>query len=168
MPERIRFGSGTADLSDDGLYRYRLTRRWGDGENVATFIMLNPSTADADLDDPTIRRCVGFAKREGCDALQVVNLFAYRATTPAVLRTVADPVGSENDEYLRRAIDSPGLRIAAWGVHGRADRIVVVKSAGAALHALGTTKDGHPRHPLYVRRDAPLLQWPLEEEGRRA
>lgn len=158
----------TADLSDDGRYRYRLTRRWADGDAWATFVMLNPSTADATEDDPTIRRCVSFAKREGCSALQVVNLFAYRATDPRELKRVADPVGPDNDAWLSRALGTPALRIAAWGAHGRPDRVVVVKSfAVPGLHALGVTKDGHPRHPLYLRADAPLVTWPAGSEARR-
>lgn len=158
----------TADLSDDGRYRYRLTRRWADGDTWATFVMLNPSTADATEDDPTIRRCTAFAKREGCSALQVVNLFAYRATDPRELTKIADPIGPENDAWLSKALRFPSLRIAAWGTHGRPDRVVVVKSfAGSCLRALGVTKDGHPRHPLYVRADAPLVQWPAGSEAHR-
>lgn len=127
--------------------------------------MLNPSTADAALDDPTLRRCVTFAKAAGFSALQVVNLFAYRASDPAQLRTAPDPVGPDNDDYLRRALTTPGVKVAAWGVHSRPDRVGLVKSiAGGALHCLGVTRDGHPRHPLYVAGGTPFTPWPPSPE----
>src|SRR5437588_2477108 len=91
---------GSAVFSPDGRYRYLLTRRLGRSRRVATFIMLNPSTADAINNDPTIRKCVGFARRWGCGLLQVVNLFALRATEPRVLRAAADPVGPENSRWI--------------------------------------------------------------------
>jgi hypothetical protein len=149
-----------AKISEDGRYRYALLRRWGDGPFV-TFVMLNPSTADAEVDDPTIRRCIGFAKRWGFDALHVVNLFALRATDPRELAKADDPIGPENDLYLMRHALAEGPMVAAWGAHPMArerakaftDRMFVRWSA------LGTTADGYPRHPLYVRADAPLIGW---------
>jgi hypothetical protein len=156
----------TADLSDDGLYRYRLTRRWGPGP-FATFVMLNPSTADAELDDPTIRRCVTFAARAGLSALEVVNLYAYRSTDPRRLNAVTDPIGPHNNNVLttaaKRAADEDGLIIAAWGATpfatGRA--LAVVQLPGMdRLTCLGVTKSGAPRHPLYVPATALLTPWP--------
>jgi len=147
----------SAVISDCGQYRYQLGRRWGDGPSCV-FIMLNPSTADAEKDDPTIRRCIGFAKREGCGGLIVVNLFAFRATQPEVLLSAADPIGPENDAYIADALSKEsGPIIAAWGAwgDGRRGRIVAARFPGR-LQALGATKDGRPRHPLYVRGDAPL------------
>lgn len=150
-----------AVLSPDGRYGYLLTRRWAEGP-VATFVMLNPSTADAAQDDPTIRRCIAFAKRENCGGLAVVNLFAYRATKPSELSQVVDPVGPENDSWPRTTLSGNGLVIAAWGMHGPGDLAeAVVRLAGDRLRALGVTKDGRPRHPLYVRGDAPLVPWPV-------
>lgn len=93
-----------AVISDDGLYRYLLERHWDDTTSSCTFVMLNPSTADALVDDPTIRRCVGFAKSFGCGSLRVVNLYAYRATKPAELWTVDDPVGPANGSYWFSAL----------------------------------------------------------------
>lgn len=101
-------------ISECGLYRYRLWRRWGIGPH-ATWIMLNPSTADADLDDPTIRRCIGFARAWGFSAIEVVNLFALRATNPRELGRSADPIGPDNDRHLSEAGRAAELRIAAWG-----------------------------------------------------
>lgn len=170
---------GTASgavVSPCGRYRYRLWRRVVSHhahhvkDRIALFVMLNPSTADGLLDDPTIRRCVGFAAREGCGWLHVVNLYAYRATNPAELALAADPVGPEAGAALgaalREAVESGGLVIAAWGAHSAPRTIdlaarfsVLADVYNAQLHCLGTTKNGSPRHPLYVRADAPLEVW---------
>lgn len=146
----------TAKISDDGLYRYTLSRRWDYGGTTAFFIMLNPSTADGFVDDPTIRRCMGYAKAWDCTALVVVNLYAYRATKPEDLWTVEDPVGPDNDYWLRRemavakATDAP--LIAAWGANAKPDRVAHVRLMPGAgrMQALGLTKGGQPRHPLYL------------------
>ena len=155
--------SGDAIISPCGLYRYRLTRQWGDGP-TAVFVMLNPSTADASQDDPTIRRCIGFAKREGCGSLLVVNLFAYRATDPdGMFRLGVEPVGDENDGHIADAmLGSAGPVIAAWGGDKRAkvrvrDVRYMAGKIGVRLLCLGKTKDGSPRHPLYVKGVAPLV-----------
>lgn len=165
----------TAVISDDGLYRYALERRWDDDtlldpEPAAplTFVMLNPSTADAELDDPTIRRCVGFARAVGAQALAVVNLYAYRATKPADLWRAADPVGPRNDDvltaYAEAALEAELPLVAAWGAHARPDRVAavleLVAAAGAQLTALGVTTAGAPRHPLYLPADARPARWP--------
>ncbi len=158
------FGTSSAVLSDDEKYRYLLTRELGAGAPLV-FIMLNPSTADADVDDPTIRRCIRFAARENAGRLVVVNLFALRATDPRELARDPDPVGPRNDEFILMHC-GPGARIvAAWGAHpfaaARARTVAqMVAGAGGRLECLGVTKDGHPRHPLYVRGDAPLLPYP--------
>lgn len=150
------FSSSSAILSKCGLYRYRLDRRWGEGPTCA-FIMLNPSTADADVDDPTIRRCTGFAKREGCGALMVGNLFAFRATKPEDMADSDDPCGPENRHFLGNMIERcNGPLIAAWGAHWMAQSGLASTDFGGRLLCLGTTKEGHPRHPLYVRSDAAL------------
>jgi hypothetical protein len=159
----------SARLSEDGLYRYELARRWALGP-TARFIMLNPSTADAELDDPTIRRCVGFARALGCGALTVANLYAYRATRPTDLWRAADPVGPRNDETLaalaRSAVTAGGPLIAAWGAGVRADRVEAVlhlledAAARDLLTALGITKAGAPRHPLYLPSSARPVRWP--------
>lgn len=151
-----------AKISDCGQYRYALTRYWGDGP-MAGFIMLNPSTADATLDDPTIRRCIGFAKREGCGSLVVVNLYALRSTNPSALRGHLHPIGPEWRKHFDEAIAHvDGPLIAAWGADPSvaAQRFTVqqvLRKAGRAAVCLGKNKDGSPKHPLYVRGDAPLV-----------
>jgi len=128
--------------------------------------MLNPSTADARRDDPTIRRCVGFARRWGFAQLRVVNLFALRATDPRTLRTVRDPrsiIGPRNDAVLRREARSADVIVAAWGAHGALhDRAtdVLALLPDVAWQCLGTTKAGLPRHPLMLRSGTRLR--PLE------
>lgn len=147
-----------AEISPCGLYRYSLTRRWRPGP-TCTFIMLNPSTADAWQDDPTIRRCRSFAEREGCGALAVANIFAFRATDPKHMKATADPIGPENDAHLiEMMVASDGPVIAAWGAHGSfLDRARAVRLlTDVPLWCLGMTKERHPRHPLYVHGETPL------------
>ena len=118
------------------------------------FIMLNPSTADASADDPTIRRCIGFAHDWGYGGVRVGNLFAWRTPYPAVLRSVSDPIGRDNDGALRQLAAGAALVVAAWGVHGtlheRAQAFC--QQFPHALHALGITQSGEPAHPLRLRR----------------
>ena len=155
-----------AHLSDCGNYRYTLGRRWDEGP-TATFVMLNPSTADASQDDPTIRRCIGFAKAFGCGGLHVVNLYAFRATKPADLWKAPDPIGPENDETLRStfltAYGEGSPVIAAWGANADPLRArfveVIARAAGVTLAALGVTKNSAPRHPLYLPATAAPVPW---------
>lgn len=145
-----------AVISEDENYRYFLSRIWGKGGKTIAFIGLNPSTADAVNDDPTIRRCVGFAKAWGGTSLLMVNLFAFRATYPSDLVKSPDPVGPENDYWLERCIACADLAIAAWGndgdLLGRAQ--TVSSRFHGSLHALAITKKGMPGHPLYLPKDA--------------
>lgn len=148
-----------AVISDCGRYRYRLSRIWDHSLPLCVFIMLNPSTADAEQDDATIRRCRGFALREGFGGLVVVNLFAFRATDPKDLRSASDPVGPANDRYIIEATRDVDVRvIAAWGVNGGLlDRDnAVQRMTGPDLMCLGRTSRGAPRHPLYVKATQPL------------
>jgi hypothetical protein len=155
---------GMAVISADGRYRYLLTRWWARSSTPLTFVMLNPSTADAETDDPTIRRCISFAKREGFAGLQVVNLYAWRATKPADLWRAPDPVGPDNDSRLRIAFREAHEKgspvVAAWGANAKPSRVSWVRSMPHAdvLHHLGLTDKGAPRHPLYLRGDAPLTR----------
>lgn len=152
-----------AEISECGTYRYTLHRQLKQGirwVKPALFIMLNPSTADAVQDDPTIRRCIGFAEREGCTSLTVVNLFALRATDPRELSKHADPVGPLNDQRIEEMIDehSLGIVVAAWGSHPMArkrGKDVVAKFG--PFKCLGITKGGSPKHPLYIKADQPLV-----------
>jgi hypothetical protein len=156
-----------AAFNEPRTHRYLLGRSWQPALPVMTWIMLNPSTADAEKNDPTIVRCMRFARREGCGGIHVVNLFALRATDPRDLRRHGDPVGPGND----RIIDGQacGLVVAAWGaggmLGGRGPRVAArILSAGTTLLCVGVTKDGHPKHPLARGRervpdDAPLTPW---------
>lgn len=143
-----------ATISPCGKYRYRLSRVWGEGPERRVFVMLNPSTADAEHDDPTIRRCIAFAQAWGDSGLEVVNLFALRATDPRELKKAGaiHAIGPENDAHLLAATAMAGDRwvIAAWGtggtLYGR-DKQVRRLLAGRLAY-LRLTKDGHPAHPL--------------------
>lgn len=156
----------TAVLSKCGTYRYQLTRTWDPDLPAFLFVMLNPSTADASHDDPTIRRCMRFVKDNGGGSLLVGNLYAYRATDPRVLDEVPDPIGPRNGHHLHHLADQAGLIVAAWGANpnrGRYRDRVKVQQWGPffqrAVYALGVTKAGHPRHPLYLPASAPLQTW---------
>ena len=153
-------------ISLDGKYRYRLSREWDASADKMTFVMLNPSTADATLDDPTIRRCMGFARRDGFGGIYVVNLYAYRATDPKDMKRAIDPVGPDNDATLRfafaRSADQGAPVIAAWGTHADPRRVREVRAlmGNADVYSLGVTKEGHPKHPLYIRADQRFERWP--------
>jgi hypothetical protein len=160
--------SASAWFSEDRAYRYLLTRDWGDGP-VMTWIMLNPSTADAFTSDPTCTRVIQFARREKCTGIRVVNLYGLRATDPAVLRTHPDPVGPCNDRFIDDCTRGL-LVVAGWGSHGvRDDRGLQVSTrldaAGVHLLCLGQTASGQPRHPLYVRSDTPLVRYEPAAKG---
>lgn len=148
-----------ACLSSCRRYRYALRRRWGPGAS-AMLIGLNPSTADKTQDDPTIRRCIGFARAWGFDALCTVNLFAYRATDPADMKKAADPVGDINDATLLDAAKEAGVVVAAWGAYGTyRGRDAQVRSMLPHLHYLRLTKDEHPGHPLYFPANLRPVEW---------
>lgn len=143
-------------------YRYTLSRMWDATRPQVAFVMLNPSTADAHQDDPTIRRCVGFAKQWGFGRLAVVNLFAYRATRPADLLIADDPVGEDNDAHLLNACRASETIVCAWGNHGAhrgRDAAVCALLEDFPLMCLGLTQRGQPRHPLYVGYAQPLLRF---------
>lgn len=143
-----------AVIDPTGLYRYSLLREWDTNAPRVAFVMLNPSSADAITDDPTLRRCIRFAQSWGYGSLEVVNLFAYRTTKPAELNLVKDPIGSENDRYLKEAFTLADLIIVAWGTRGilrNRSREVLDFLTGFEVYCLGTTKKGCPRHPLYLK-----------------
>ena len=153
-----------AVISDCGRYRYQLTRQVSPGERAAVFLMLNPSTADATIDDPTIRRCIGFARRWGCGRLTVLNLFAFRATDPAEMKLADDPVGPENRDWFDRTLHDhqDGPVVCAWGVHGEfmdQDQVVLgwLDTLRIKPLTLGSTRDGHPKHPLYLPKTSELI-----------
>ncbi len=136
-------------------YRYLLTRIWRPGGRRALFIMLNPSTATERQNDPTVERCERRARALGYGAFRVTNIFAFRATDPRVMRAVPDPVGPTNDRAIAESADWADTVVCAWGTHGahmaRGPAVErLLRAAGRPLHHLGLSKDGHPRHPLYI------------------
>ena len=156
--------TGDAQFSPDRTYRYWLSREWPVSTQSCAFIMLNPSTATAEQDDPTIRRCVRFAQGWGYGTLYVVNLFAFCATDQTDLKKAVDPIGPDNDQSILAVMGQCSLTIAAWGVNGvymdRHDRVLqLISSAGGRLWHLGLSKAGHPMHPLYLPANALPTEW---------
>lgn len=148
-----------ASLSPDRNYRYALWRIWEQNAPYALFIGLNPSTADEREDDPTIRRCKRFAADWGYGAVYMANLFALRATDPKVMLAHDEPVGIDNDVWLQDLARGAGVIVCAWGAHGgymQRDTKIMELLAAHDLMCLGTTKEGKPRHPLYIKADKPL------------
>lgn len=150
-----------AVISDCGKYRYLLRRTWDGKKPRALYVMLNPSTADAYKDDATIRSCVRLAVGLGYGSIEVVNLFAWRATDPDELGTVADAIGPNNDASIERAIGRCDVAICAWGAYPVssiriADVTNAIRSQRPAVYCLGKTKAGFPKHPLYIKSGTPL------------
>ena len=152
----------SALFSDCGRYRYRLTRTLSGSEGTLLILGLNPSTADASINDPTIRRCIGFGESWGHSKLVVANLFAWRATHPKDLKAAPAPIGPECDRVLKEEAARAARILVAWGVHGsflHRDRAVLKLLEGQTLECLGKTKGGQPRHPLYIRADQQPLPY---------
>lgn len=158
-----------AHLSEDGTYRYWLFRMWNNSYPILGFVMLNPSTADALEDDPTIRRCIGYARALGFGSLEVVNLYAYRSTDPDHLKRVAAPVGPDNDAWIVQIAEKADVCIAAWGAKASHQRQWEVKKlfadADRILWCLDINANGSPKHPLYLRKD--LVPRPYTARGLR-
>jgi hypothetical protein len=144
-----------AVYSDCERYRYLLTRVWDPAGRKALFIMLNPSTATEVQNDPTVERCERRARALGFGAFRVTNIFAWRDTDPRKMRAAADPVGPENDAAILDSCPWADQIIAAWGTHGahlgRGPAVAaLLKGTGRPVHHLGLSKEGHPKHPLYI------------------
>lgn len=131
----------------EGAYRYALARRWADGPALG-IVMLNPSTADAERDDPTILQCIKIAQTWGYDGIEVRNLFAYRSTKPEGLLLVKDPIGPKNNAYLANL---PGPVLCAWGAHGRMMQRDRLAPLPGPQFVLGLSRDGIPLHPLALQ-----------------
>lgn len=145
----------TAVYSPCERYRYSLTRTWDGAGRRVMFVMLNPSTATELQNDPTVERCERRARALGFGSFRVTNIFAWRETDPKKMRAVADPVGPDNDAAIRAGADWADMVVAGWGTHGaHLDRgpavAALLRATGRPLHHLGLTRDGHPRHPLYI------------------
>jgi len=145
-------------FSPDRLYRYTLWREFAPtGKGYCMFIGLNPSTADEKINDPTIRRCIGFAKDWGYEALCMTNLFGYRATDPKIMKQQDNPAGEDNIHHIARCASEAGIIIAAWGTHGvfrcqDANVLTALRLIKVKVHHLGLSKKGHPKHPLYLKK----------------
>lgn len=155
--------TGTATFSDCRRYRYTLTRILGDGPRVA-FIGLNPSTADETVNDPTIRRLMGFAGRWQYGSMVMLNLFAWRATEPKDMKAAIDPVGPMNDLAMMAAVKECKTVVACWGNHGAYrsrdyDVATLMHAIGKPLMCFGKSKTGQPKHPLYLASNTELTIW---------
>jgi len=155
-------------FSPDRRYRYTLWRGTDvlspSYPKIAMFIGLNPSTADELRDDPTVRRCIGFAERWGCNKMVMTNLFAFRATNPTDMVGELNPCGDDNDHWLMECASQSNIIVAAWGTHGKflgRDEEVVKLLGPERLLCLSTNKDGTPRHPLYVPYHTELFNFVL-------
>lgn len=161
------FTTTGALFSPDKTYRYRLWRRWDRNRPRLVMVMLNPSIADEQINDPTVERCQRRAYDAGLGGIEVTNLFALVSTDPAGLYSSADPVGPDNDSAIVAAISEPGaIVLVAWGTHGkhqaRAEAVVdLITAAGITPWCLGFNADGSPKHPLYLRRDCPMVPYRL-------
>lgn len=141
-------------------YRYSLSRIWTKHRPLCLFVCLNPSTANENIDDPTIRRCVNYAKSWLYGGMIMVNLFAYRSTDPKNLLVVDDPIGNENDYYIKNISDKCVITIAAWGSHKLVDnRFEEVLPLLNNLHYLKLTKSNKPHHPLYLKKNLVPIFW---------
>ena len=156
----MSFINKTANFSSCRKYRYSLSRIWDKQKKFALFIGLNPSTADEEVDDPTIRRCSGYAQKWGYGGFIMVNLFAYRTTLPSNLKKVKYPVGRDNDKYIVKLSKKADITVAAWGNNGnlyRRDKQVL--SLVPKLMCLKINKSGQPAHPLYLNKDLKLTKF---------
>ncbi len=148
----MQYTSQKARFSRCRQYRYSLERTWRSGSGSVVFIGLNPSTADHKCDDPTIRRCVGFAKNWGYQSMAIVNLFAFRATQPELLKQAPDPVGPRNDFWIQKLVNDADLAVACWGNHGKfLERDSAVQARLPKLHCISQNSSHQPSHPLYLR-----------------
>lgn len=157
--------SRSAELSPCGRYRYKLTRTQLFGAGDCVFVMLNPSTADHEADDQTVRNCMGFVAHWGYHRLVVVNLYAWRATIPKQMFDAIDPIGPDGDAWILGAARGAQRVVCAWGDHGRhrgrGDAVrALLKADGHDIFHLGLTeRHQQPRHPLYLARATPLTEW---------
>lgn len=147
-----------AFLDKERQYRYMLKRQWGErNDNFINFVLLNPSTANETIDDPTIKACIKFAQNLGYDGFYVTNLFAFRTRSPQILKKSRNPIGERNDEFIKKYAYKSKLVVIAWGNHGnfmnRDNEVSKILSKIKNPHCLAITKSGSPKHPLYIKRD---------------
>jgi len=167
-----------AVISECSKYRYLLRRVWDHERPRALFVMLNPSTADAEIDDPTIRSCVRLTNAWMFGSFEVVNLFAWRATNPKELLEAGSPIGPRNDDIIDGAKYRCDLTVCAWGAHAAAHRHYNGSMSSRAkevqsrlrtnvpvIYCLGTTKAGDPKHPLYIKTGTPPVVYTGAADG---
>ena len=153
-----------AVFSSCETFRYTLWRTWDASRPTCLFLMLNPSTADETVNDPTVERCQRYAIAWGYGGLVVCNIFAFRATDPVDMRAAADPIGPDNDAAILESARRCDLIVCAWGNHGsyldRAKAVCgILRAVGAELRVLKITGDGHPGHPLYLKKSLLPTLW---------
>jgi len=168
LPKPIDLPGCPAVWSPCKRYRYTLWRTWTNEHkpSYVQFVCLNPSTADEANDDPTVRRCVQFAKDWGYGAFCMTNLFAFRATDPADMKAAVDPVGDDNDYWLAKVATDAGAVVAAWGEHGAfLNRERAVRLLLTNLKCLKTNASGQPAHPLYLSKSLVLKPLKTTHDG---
>ncbi len=140
------------------LYRYYLYRAWDKSKPLYTFIGMNPSKADEQFDDPTVRRCINFARREGAGKFVMLNVLGYRSTDASAVKKVQDPNGAENDQWIKAEVEKADYVVAAWGsnVKDRGQQVLEIIRGLKTIYCLGINADGSPKHPLYLKTDTPL------------
>ncbi len=148
----------TRDTKICGCYRYHLERTWDSTGKKCVFIMLNPSKANGVEDDPTIKKCIKYAKLWGYGSLEVVNLFAYRSTDKSKIKNAGDPIGKENKDYIIKTAKNADLVVAAWGNDGiykkQSKKVLeLLKKEGIQVHCIELTNKKEPSHPLYLRKN---------------
>ena len=152
--KRRRFSKSGAVFSDRRKYRYALWRMWDEKKPLGMIIGLNPSTADETGNDPTITRCISFARSWGYGAVCVTNLFGFRATAPSQLKAYHDPIGKENDAWVHEMAKEAAITVAAWGNHGKfLNRSLEIMPSLDQLHCIKMNKSGEPAHPLYLKSE---------------
>jgi len=153
-----------AILDETRTYRYMLKRQWGeDNNNFVNFVLLNPSTANEERDDPTVMACIALAQNMGFDGLYITNLFALRTKNPDTLKQNKNPIGDKNDTFIKRYALKSKRIIIAWGNHGeflrRGEKVIHIISQIQVPYCFEITKKGNPRHPLYIKRSTHPFPW---------
>ena len=142
-----------AIISTDKKYRYSLSRIWNEKLPLVAFVGLNPSTADDKIDDPTLIRCIAYAKKWQYGGVYMINLFAYRATEPSEMKNAIEPVGEENTEHIKKVISNVDKVICAWGNDGAfLNQNKMILSLIETPYCLKVNKTGEPAHPLYLKK----------------
>lgn len=158
----------SARYSPCEIYRYTLQRIWEPGQPIVAFIGLNPSTATEVENDPTVRRCIGYALSWGYGGMRMLNAFGLRSTDPKGLKQIDDPVGPGNDLWIRKMTKDAALTVACWGTHAELNArhqqlVTMLNTAGCRIHCLGMTKGGFPKHPLYLRQSLTAVPFNVTE-----